>query len=63
MPDVGGLAMFAGFIAAFAVARLLDTFDQLFARNSEPRGVLLAATIIVIVGLFDDIRASRRRPR
>ena len=63
-PDVGGIAMFVGFVAAFAVARLLDTFDPLFARNSEPRGVVLAAVIIMfIVGLFDDIRDSRRRPR
>jgi UDP-GlcNAc:undecaprenyl-phosphate/decaprenyl-phosphate GlcNAc-1-phosphate transferase len=58
MPDIGGLAMFAGFIAAFAVSRLLDTFDQLYARNSEPRGIILAATIMVAVGLFDDVRGA-----
>ncbi len=56
MPAIGGLAMFAGFIVAFAVSRLLDTFDQLYARNSEPRGIILAATIIVAVGLYDDIK-------
>lgn len=58
MPRVGGAAMFAGFIAAFIVARLLDAFDPLFARNSEPRGIIAAATIIVAVGLWDDIRGS-----
>ena len=31
--------MFVGFLVALAVARLMDRFDPLFARNSEPRGV------------------------
>ena len=55
-PDVGGIAMFIGFIAAFGSARLMDTFDPLFAHFSEPRGVLFAATIIFVVGFIDDIR-------
>ena len=56
MPAIGGLAMFVGFITAFAVARLLDRFDPLFARNSEPRGIIGAAVIILIAGLYDDLR-------
>ena len=55
-PDVGGIAMFAGFIVAFAASRLSDKFDPLFARNSEPRGVLIAASLMFLVGLVDDIR-------
>ena len=55
-PDVGGIAMFAGFIVAFALARLMDTFDPLFARNSEPKGVLFAAAVMFLVGFVDDIR-------
>jgi UDP-GlcNAc:undecaprenyl-phosphate GlcNAc-1-phosphate transferase len=58
MPAIGGLAMFVGLIVAFGVARLLDRFDPLFARNSEPRGVLLAASVIILVGLYDDIRGT-----
>lgn len=58
MPAIGGLAMFAGFLAAFAVARLLDRFDTLFARNSEPTGIILAAFIILAAGLYDDVRGS-----
>jgi UDP-GlcNAc:undecaprenyl-phosphate GlcNAc-1-phosphate transferase len=58
MPAIGGLAMFVGFIVAFAVARLLDRFDPLFARNSEPRGIIGAASIILVAGLYDDIRGS-----
>ena len=56
LPDVGGLAMFAGFLAAMLTAWLVDAFDVLFENNSEPLGVLLAATIIFGVGFIDDIR-------
>jgi UDP-GlcNAc:undecaprenyl-phosphate GlcNAc-1-phosphate transferase len=55
-PDVGGIAMFIGFVTAFMVARLWHEFDPLFARNSEPRGVLIAATLMFMVGFIDDIR-------
>ncbi len=55
-PDVGGIAMFVGFVIALGVSRLMDSFDSLYARNSEPRGVLIAAAIIFGVGLLDDVR-------
>ncbi|MCY7297628.1 MAG: undecaprenyl/decaprenyl-phosphate alpha-N-acetylglucosaminyl 1-phosphate transferase [Ilumatobacteraceae bacterium] len=55
-PDVGGIAMFVGFIVAFAASRLMDVFDPLYANFSEPRGVLVAATAIFLVGFIDDIR-------
>jgi len=55
-PDVGGIALFAGFIVAFTVARLMDRFDPLFARNSEPRGVLFAVALMFLIGLIDDVR-------
>jgi UDP-GlcNAc:undecaprenyl-phosphate GlcNAc-1-phosphate transferase len=55
-PDIGGIAMYLGFLAAMAAARLLDWFDPLFARNGEPRGVILAATIVFFVGFWDDLR-------
>ena len=56
LPDIGGLAMYVGLLAAMLTAWLLDAFDVLFARNSEPIGVLVAATIIYVVGFVDDIR-------
>jgi UDP-GlcNAc:undecaprenyl-phosphate GlcNAc-1-phosphate transferase len=56
LPDVGGLAMYAGFLSAMAVARLMDRFDPLFARNSEPQGIVLAATVIFAIGLRDDVK-------
>jgi UDP-GlcNAc:undecaprenyl-phosphate/decaprenyl-phosphate GlcNAc-1-phosphate transferase len=56
LPDVGGLAMYLGFLAAMLTAWLVDAFDVLFASNSEPIGVLVAATIIYAVGFVDDVR-------
>ena len=55
-PDVGGIAMFVGFLVAFLVARSMDTFASLFrSGDSEPRGVLIAATLMFLVGFIDDI--------
>jgi UDP-GlcNAc:undecaprenyl-phosphate GlcNAc-1-phosphate transferase len=56
LPDVGGLAMFAGFLAAMLTAWLTDSFEVLFTNNSEPIGVVLAAAILFGVGFVDDIR-------
>ena len=55
-PDVGGLALFAGFLAAFFVASQMDRFSPLFKGNSEPLGVVLAALVILLVGTRDDIK-------
>ena len=55
-PRLGGLAMYVGFLVALSAARLMDRFDPLFARNSEPKGVVLASTVIIAVGLWDDIK-------
>jgi UDP-GlcNAc:undecaprenyl-phosphate GlcNAc-1-phosphate transferase len=56
LPDVGGMAMYLGFLAAMFTAWLVDAFDVLFKSNSEPVGVLIAATIIYVVGFVDDVR-------
>ena len=56
LPDVGGMAMYVGFLAAMFAAWMLDAFDVLFESNSEPIGVLVAATIIYVVGFVDDVR-------
>ena len=48
--------MFIGFVVALALSRLMDSFDSLYSRNSEPRGVLIAAAIIFGLGLLDDVR-------
>lgn len=56
LPDVGGLAMYIGFLAAMFTAWSVDAFEVLFESNSEPLGVVIAATIIFAVGFVDDIR-------
>jgi len=54
-PDVGGIAMFAGFLAAMALASSMGRFSPLFTDNSEPLGALLACGVVFFVGLIDDI--------
>ena len=55
-PELGGLAMLGGLMGAYAVANGLGTFDELFRTTSEPEAILLAALVIVYVGLIDDTR-------
>jgi len=55
-PDVGGIAMFVGILAAVVGASLLRDFDQLFEDSTEIIGVLVASAIIFVVGMLDDIR-------
>jgi UDP-GlcNAc:undecaprenyl-phosphate GlcNAc-1-phosphate transferase len=55
-PDVGGIAMFIGFMAAIGVAWRLDVFHGIFSsNNSEPIGVIAGAAVIFLCGLFDDL--------
>lgn len=55
-PDVGGIALFVGFLAAMFTAWRMDRFASLFEGNSEPLGVVVGAAIIFLVGLADDVR-------
>ena len=48
--------MFVGFLVAMAVASQLDQFREMFADNTEPIGLLLAAAVMFVVGAIDDIR-------
>ena len=42
-PDVGGIALLVGILAALLLASLMDRFDPLFNGNSETLGVVIAA--------------------
>jgi UDP-GlcNAc:undecaprenyl-phosphate/decaprenyl-phosphate GlcNAc-1-phosphate transferase len=53
---LGGLGLFAAMITGIGVASLLTTFDDVFAETSEPEAIILAAVVIVGLGLFDDTR-------
>ena len=55
-PVLGGAAMYAGFVAAFAVAWLSGWFRPVFVSSTEPIGVLLAASMCFFLGLLDDVR-------
>ncbi|GIU86821.1 MAG: undecaprenyl-phosphate alpha-N-acetylglucosaminyl 1-phosphate transferase [Acidimicrobiia bacterium] len=54
-PTLGGAAMFCGFLAAIAVASRIGQFHEMFEDNSEPFGLVLAAGVIFVVGMLDDL--------
>ena len=47
--------MFGGVVVALAVAASRDAFVDVFASTSEPVGLIVGATGIVIVGVLDDL--------
>src|SRR5947208_2019407 len=55
-PTLGGIAMLAGFLSAMAVATQLPDLRPVFENSSEPLGLLLAAIVILAVGVLDDVR-------
>jgi UDP-GlcNAc:undecaprenyl-phosphate GlcNAc-1-phosphate transferase len=55
-PTLGGLAMLVAFLAAMGVAALLPRFRASFTSSSEPLGVIVAAVVILALGLLDDLR-------
>jgi UDP-GlcNAc:undecaprenyl-phosphate/decaprenyl-phosphate GlcNAc-1-phosphate transferase len=54
-PRLGGVAMFIGVVAAFAVASQLDRFHLVFVNPKPVLGLLAAAFLIVLIGVADDI--------
>ena len=54
-PRLGGIAMFLGIVAAFAVASQLPRFALIFSQPLVIWGLVGAALLIVLVGVADDI--------
>jgi UDP-GlcNAc:undecaprenyl-phosphate GlcNAc-1-phosphate transferase len=54
-PRLGGVAMFLGVLAAFGVASLIPQLAQVFSEPQKIVSILLAALIIVALGVVDDI--------
>lgn len=54
-PRLGGIAMYLGILAGFAVASQLPIFSLVFAEPLKVWAVLGAATIIVLLGVADDL--------
>jgi UDP-GlcNAc:undecaprenyl-phosphate GlcNAc-1-phosphate transferase len=59
-PDVGGIAMFGGFLAAMFTAWRMHAFGGLFPGGwrIEPVGVVTAAAAMFLVGFVDDLKES-----
>ncbi|TNM68497.1 undecaprenyl/decaprenyl-phosphate alpha-N-acetylglucosaminyl 1-phosphate transferase [Streptomyces sp. NP160] len=54
-PRLGGLAMLAGVVVAFAAASGMPFLDNLFLDNRAPWAVLGAAAIVSLLGVADDV--------
>lgn len=55
-PTLGGIAMLIGVLAGMGVAWLMGSFDTVFSGSTEPLGLVLAAIVILVVGVIDDLR-------
>lgn len=63
MPYGGGVAMYLAFLVAMIVAWALPQFRELFRGSTAPIGTIVAATVVVVIGLVDDIRDLPARTR
>jgi UDP-GlcNAc:undecaprenyl-phosphate GlcNAc-1-phosphate transferase len=54
-PLLGGVAMFAGFLAGMLVATRVEQFDPVFKGTSDPLAILAGATLVFVVGIIDDL--------
>lgn len=57
-PTMGGVAMWAGLVAALAVSRFLPFFDEANAGSPEPLATLVTCTLMVGLGVIDDTRGT-----
>jgi UDP-GlcNAc:undecaprenyl-phosphate GlcNAc-1-phosphate transferase len=55
-PTLGGVAMLLGLLAGMGVAWALGDFDAVFSGSTEPIGLIIAAVIMLTVGVVDDLR-------
>lgn len=56
IPDIGGIAMYLGVLAAMGTAWRMGRFHALYDGSSEPLAVLIGASIMLLVGVIDDIK-------
>ncbi len=54
-PRLGGVAMFLGLLAAFAIAGTQPEFSALFSGRPEVWALLGACALIAVVGILDDL--------
>jgi UDP-GlcNAc:undecaprenyl-phosphate GlcNAc-1-phosphate transferase len=57
-PTMGGLAMWAGFLVAMGVSRVLPFFEPMNETAVEPLGAVVACTLMTGLGVIDDRRGT-----
>jgi UDP-GlcNAc:undecaprenyl-phosphate GlcNAc-1-phosphate transferase len=57
-PTMGGLAMYAGFLAGLFASRLLPFFAEMNHGSAEPLAALVTCTAMVGLGVIDDKRGT-----
>ena len=55
-PTLGGVAMLLGVLAGMFTAWCMGSFDVVFNGSTEPLGLVLAAIVIAVVGVIDDLK-------
>jgi UDP-GlcNAc:undecaprenyl-phosphate GlcNAc-1-phosphate transferase len=55
-PTLGGVGMLLAVLVTMGVAALLPQFRSIFTSSSEPLGLVMAAVVILSVGVLDDLR-------
>ena len=57
-PTLGGLAIFLAVVAGMGISRVLPFFHDLHQSSSEPAAALLGGLVILVVGVYDDVRGT-----
>jgi UDP-GlcNAc:undecaprenyl-phosphate GlcNAc-1-phosphate transferase len=55
-PTLGGVALWFAVLVGLGVAYLIPSFRRLFDVSLEPLGAAVAGTVIVALGVYDDVR-------
>jgi UDP-GlcNAc:undecaprenyl-phosphate GlcNAc-1-phosphate transferase len=55
MPRLGGVALYIGFVVALVVASQTFWVRAIFRDTSVPWGILAGATVVLLVGVVDDV--------
>lgn len=57
-PQLGGMAMYLGIVAALGAAYFIPAFSVLYDTGSELQAALASATLIFALGLYDDTKGT-----